>query len=41
VAHFTGLADEQQEPVPGSVSHQVLQAACKRAASMRVVTLPS
>jgi hypothetical protein len=41
VAHFTGQADEQQQPAPGSVSHQVLVAACKKAASKRVVTLPS
>lgn len=39
VAHFTNPAEEQQQPVPGSVSHLLLQAACKKAAGKRVVAL--
>jgi hypothetical protein len=37
VAHFTGHADEQQQPVAGSISYQLLQAVCKKAAVKRVV----
>jgi hypothetical protein len=37
VAHFTGDAHEQQQPVPGSVSYQLLQAACQRAVSKPMV----
>lgn len=39
VAHFTSQPDEQQQPAAGSVSHQLLQAACKKAASRRVFAL--